>query len=783
MFTRMVRGSLSSDAVYASGVASLVSGISILIAANFAISSFRSAPDVTVDFGNLTWLSKAKVSALSAGSVEKLNAALPSDLTYAPLPQRRLAAKIVIRAKAKPHRDAIQISRAAPAIAVEPVLTEPTEAQKLENIHLMLRARFIALAIDVAPVQMVTQVQNLNNQKLKPRRLNIHPRKKSTLSVKAVSSPAQTNDEINTKRAFEPETQPVDSTQVLLAALQSQENLDLNRAIQAIAERVSGLTDSQKSIEVNNNAHEKLVSHQSNDRELSDHLNIQKAVQALAPVVRTSEERLTTGRADGPPKPDKTESSPESMQAAALHPAAPARLTDKIEDRVVTTQSAPIGIFSKNEYSPKVGYPGSFPGKRAWYIKDDGAPANPAPRPEVVPTPKPTEPADRFKASAENKKSLTAVSTVDPSSCLEAFNWAQEIPYCDHRALTQEFVDAAASPGSWVLAQAKDHWPTLHWKSGRNFAAPVISNNSSILLSKIAETNIQAEAGIVFGKLSPGWNVSISGRADQPIILNSRNELINAANADSETYFAFLNAEPGAALVYFKNSAKGTSGSVAIPVLNGSATFVDLSRISFKKVSGKVFNAEARRARGLRGVAVTVIDQPQSAITGNDGSFQIERIAVVDDMPVYLETGIKDEYPQRYRVPARQLNEVALYRFSENTVDDWVSQIEGGVSSESALIIGAVPQLVSAAPQKQLFASVRSLLETQVLVPETYSLSSEGELKLQTQLPISGIATRFMAVQIPGGPVVVGAKDDSNAGVWSELLLTSPRVISVVGPY
>jgi hypothetical protein len=69
----------------------------------------------------------------------------------------------------------------------------------------------------------------------------------------------------------------------------------------------------------------------------------------------------------------------------------------------------------------------------------------------------------------------------------------------------------------------------------------------------------------------------------------------------------------------------------------------------------------------------------------------------------------------------------------------------------------------------------------QTLKPETYAITNAGQLEVNA--PLSVGATRFVAVQVPEGPVLARVENKSGTIIWSELVLAQPRIIDIVGPY
>lgn len=251
-----------------------------------------------------------------------------------------------------------------------------------------------------------------------------------------------------------------------------------------------------------------------------------------------------------------------------------------------------------------------------------------------------------------------------------------------------------------------------------------------------------------------------------------------SGTADGE--FIFLNVAPGVHLIQWVKKSTGQGFAQAILVRPGHVTFADAPLIRAQTLRGRVLDARSTTPHGVAKVAVTVVGQDGlTAITDSQGRFQIEGVLTSAGENLYLDA-ISDEksFRHRYRI-ANPSEELGLFWFTEEEVNQWVSQLEGGISSASGLVIGAFPGLASevgAALDGRLLP-----LSDANLKPELYGLGAGNELLESNQLSAS--QSRLIGVQVPEGPNLLTFLNSRGESVYSEILVAQPGVINVVGPY
>jgi hypothetical protein len=388
--------------------------------------------------------------------------------------------------------------------------------------------------------------------------------------------------------------------------------------------------------------------------------------------------------------------------------------------------------------------------------------------------------SNEYSVNAMNTQN--SASSSDVTLLTEAFDWVTPVSGGTKSYVSKE---AGSQNGAWLLTQASDHWPTLARRASASI--PVISRNTGKLLSAMAGASLEAEAGIVFGRLPSGWTVRLSGRSERPIFLNARNQTISPSSVEGERYFAFLNVAPGSHLVYLANRNGVEEGAVGIAAVGGVATYIDLTSIHKVTVTGKVLDGSDVHSRPMAGASVRVLGALAThSETNRSGQFTIDNVLTVGDYPVYVETDLNGAYTHRYQLSPTQLRNTVLYRLSPSAIQTWTNQLEGAISPDSGIVIAAVPKIAaSASAHSRLTPVIQSLASNPTLKPEVYTLSSSGQMQVGQSLDAQNV--RFVSVQVPEGPAVAkivdAEKPTDKTLIWSEVIMVSPAVVNIVGPF
>jgi hypothetical protein len=246
-----------------------------------------------------------------------------------------------------------------------------------------------------------------------------------------------------------------------------------------------------------------------------------------------------------------------------------------------------------------------------------------------------------------------------------------------------------------------------------------------------------------------------------------------------DRYFAFLNAEPGSALIYLNRGLNGSLGAAFVPVTNGVATFLDLSKISSKTLNGVVYDASSFDSKPLASVSVSVLGQPKAVVeTDENGRFSISNLVTFGSMPLFLDLDKSREYTQRYKISGSQSEVLELFLLNQGQVNHWKDQLEGGVSSEKGVMVGAIQLPSEITTNTGVFPVSQVLNSHQGKNPEIYSLHGSG--KLLDHVALDSEKPRFFGADVPEGLILNSLEDQSQHTVWSDLIVASRNVVNVI---
>ncbi len=364
--------------------------------------------------------------------------------------------------------------------------------------------------------------------------------------------------------------------------------------------------------------------------------------------------------------------------------------------------------------------------------------------------------------------------TIGRPAYVEAFQWLDPVFGVDGEVVSHEGT-AIGTQKRWVQVNAGDHWPTLSLSQNSSLgdSVPLISDNNLRLLESTSGIKVTQDGGIVFGRLPRDVNLAFSGRAENRSVFTDK-------EADEYQDFILLNVEPGAHLLHLSRGLD--KGAIAVPVRSGVATYVDLTDVSVRSLEGSVISADDSSGRGLSGIRVSIVGQVADPVrTDSAGAFSLPGVLVAEGHPVYLETDASDGHTHRYAVGAEAwTTQATLFRFSSRRIEFLTQQLEGGVSPDSGLVMGAFPRLVAQADGETLYPSVRSIDSGASLSPETYTLDTDDRMLVNA--PLTAESPRFAAAQVPAGANLLHVEDKAQGLHWSQLIMASPGVVNVVTP-
>jgi hypothetical protein len=395
----------------------------------------------------------------------------------------------------------------------------------------------------------------------------------------------------------------------------------------------------------------------------------------------------------------------------------------------------------------------------------------------------------------------TPVAEVDRSKCdtekmgVEAFNPSAEketLTVC-RRPLSLEGSLGQDNHRWWEAYESENtHWPTLAFQRVKDplqekDRIPMLSTASIRILSTISRVNVHEGTGVVFGEIPRGLDIRLVGRSDAPIYLDSGMKVREVtADPSAKRHFIFLNVAPGQPLLTVTQSEKALSGSIPLVVKAGMATHIRVPEPTEKDATFTIYDASAKSAR-IAGITGEIIGQAgRMGISDKKGSLKVSKVVTFGAYPLYLDLARSEKsYKNRYRISPSEMNRPLVF-IDEKRANAWISQLAGGVSPYSGMIVGMVPS--SALSTKKAAGDSAKANQLRIgtfekkssLVPERYLIDRGDHLISQSNVQ-EGLA-RFVAVQIPEGVAIPSVIDAQGEFLWSEIVYAQPGVINIVGP-
>lgn len=423
------------------------------------------------------------------------------------------------------------------------------------------------------------------------------------------------------------------------------------------------------------------------------------------------------------------------------------------------------------------------------------APLGPMPAPQVqVIAPRPVV-VRQVRASPPStpvvKPEPVVTQTPEPAPFTllyrEALSDQHEVAGASSQPLSSEGEEADAPVvRGWRIAEAPSHWPSLVWvNESEPFGAvvPLLGLNDAAVLAKLAGVTQQEQAALVHGRVPIGYEVALSGRAEAPVYVT---------HPDGKSrFFVFFNVAPGAqSVALLKSAPQGSSAAaeevsgVGVPTIGGIATALDLTTVIKTDLRGHVLDAGSRKVKTLGNVTIQFLALPNATTrTADDGSFVLPEVQLIAGYPIYVDTNRDNDFTYRARWLPSKGAPLFIYRYSPEQIQTWIAMLKGGLDRESGMIVSAVPKLAKrSAHPIPFFPSFRTLALNPTKPAEAYTLDQEGQLEVQKPLD-SRRRVRTLTVQVPPGPGLVVLEDASGKPQWSELGVSSPGVIQMIGPY
>ena len=339
------------------------------------------------------------------------------------------------------------------------------------------------------------------------------------------------------------------------------------------------------------------------------------------------------------------------------------------------------------------------------------------------------------------------------------------------------------TPLGWQIAHHLNHWSTLHWldSGNRTDQVPLIGRNTMALLESRFGIRSEPSAGMIFGRIKAGWKVELSDRAERPIFMDDSGVLSEQDHVDSDRSFILMNAAPGVQVVFAQSIGDQGNAAVAIPVMTGVATYVDLTHLQQVSVSGQV---SEKTDDASVWTTLRVVGQDRAVTSFQLGQrFKLDQVVLAFPYPLYVETDRGEGYTQRYRLLPEQLNDARLTRFSGERVEKWrsrISQLQSGINPQSGMLVAAFPGLSQQYSESELKVRIRSISGSTDLTPQIYVRAPNGVLNLDDT--IAPHEDFIVGAQIPEGPFLLETLDLQGRLIHSELGFASPGVLNIFNP-
>ncbi len=476
------------------------------------------------------------------------------------------------------------------------------------------------------------------------------------------------------------------------------------------------------------------------------------------------------------------------------------------EQLALTTQGSPIGNAEVRILGPIV----LNPAQTSSSIALQSASAS-----RVIPGPvaaaENRRPQTSSTTGAPSESLLTQASQKDSASLLVAKTSTNASATCDSAPYGREvfqkeilnresllicerMVSAEGSAvdhrrGWWEVRSTDDahYWPTLIWQRQGEYhhdlkRAPLIHLNSLNVLSKLAQTEIRNDLGILIVETPDGYDFEFSGRSEPALYLNSTLNLVSPRDS-SRKYAVYLNVHTGPALLSIKDTDGRSLGGLLPLIRPQFMTYLKVPKSVRRSVQIQAVDAGSASRKPLFGMSVEVVGaQGKMAITGNDGRATIENVEFFEDYPLYLDlTERSDQYRHRYPLQIQDLGRdaIPLFVFSPQTVGYWISQMDHAPNENTGLIVGVRTQ--ESDKKEDSLLRLRPLSKRPAVDPELHAILPgeavvpDGELKQ----PFS----RFIFSQVTEGMYLMEDRNDKTGRNYSETVVVQPGVINVTRPH
>jgi len=356
----------------------------------------------------------------------------------------------------------------------------------------------------------------------------------------------------------------------------------------------------------------------------------------------------------------------------------------------------------------------------------------------------------------------------------------------------------ASKDGSGLSSEsnqaAEVYWPTLSWvdpHASHLVPIPLLSSNTIRILE--SKSGGQMRGGVVFGKVASHWAIKFGGEhSKHPIFLNERFDVMASEATDVPRYFIIAGVAEGSGLIQMISTQFPWSGSVRFPVLEGKATFLDLTRPAMRRIFGQVLDREVSSKAGSNEPSTVRIAGQTSPWTKTDqkNAFKMDEVLTVGNYPLFLDVEGEGRTSLRYRVLPEKLGSIVLYRMKEREIDSWRAQLnlvhQGGSSGgsvfdhQSPLVVGYLRNPIARYADYDLLPFLRQLPAKGSGESIAYVRSPGGLLEKDVYLSVHD--SRILGTQAANQGFLLGFQAEGGKMLYSEWGYSSPGVVNVIGP-
>jgi hypothetical protein len=324
----------------------------------------------------------------------------------------------------------------------------------------------------------------------------------------------------------------------------------------------------------------------------------------------------------------------------------------------------------------------------------------------------------------------------------------------------------------WIRTHFQDSLPTLSlYPAPHSGSTLLLDTNSVALLGVKNGASYIRGMGLVVGTLPEGYEVSYSGRSEEPEYFE----------VQSRKYFAILNAEPGAGVITLTHStSQEKTTTVFSPVLEGTITYLDLIEPVQTQFGVRVTKGDSKQVDRLR-LGISTRGE-MDAITRGDGRALFRGIYLMPGYPSYVDVSSKYRSQvgpnYRYLLQARdRQGQYLLQQQPEEKLYRWIGQL-GPMGPNEGLIYGEFDRKKWGGFRHHYTVHLKMLSPQSNVVPAPHTILWNDELS-QSE-PLEGDLPRFVASQIPEGLALIQIKDENQTVKFQDWFPISPRVIHVI---